>query len=388
MCCLLRRIEHIFWLVSSYIVRCFTRVCKKRVLCWSYGYTKYSCNPRYITEYLIANHSGEYEIYWCFNKDIVIENIPVSVKIVRRRSWKYLWILNTSEFLFSNARINFWESSFLKRKGQKYIMTWHAGMGLKNVEKDAEQMLSIGYLKSAKYDSSICDLMISGSRYMTDTIRRAFWYNGKILECGTPRNDIFFQDHTKLKRQIFDRYGIPSDAKILLYAPTFRVDLSLQYYKFEWKDVLVNLEHKFGSPIYVFLRLHPNFYSNKMSIPDIRLDERIRDLTLYHDMQELLCIADILVTDYSSSMFDFALLKKPCLLYALDYDTYDRGTCFKLSELPFPYATCNDDFMRIIDNFDEQNFQKSLLSFNEEVVGSYEEGCACEEIYLWMKGVE
>lgn len=367
------------------MVKCFTRVHKKRILCWSYFYSKYSCNPRYITEYLLAEHPGEYEIYWCFYKDVNIKDLPPEVKVVRWRTWKYLMILNSAEFLFSNARVNLWGSSFIKGKGQKYIMTWHAGMGLKKVEKDAESQLPKSYLRSAKYDSSICDLMLSGSRYMTDTIRRAFWYNGDILEYGIPRNDILFKDNTKLRKNIYNDYGLPNDARILLYAPTFRSDFNLKYYKLDWHDVLDKLEAKYGVPYYVFIRLHPNFCSSRINIPNLCFNEKMIDFTSYHDMQELLSVADILVTDYSSSMFDFSLLEKPCFLYAMDYDTYDRGTCFQLSELPFPFATNNKDFLEIIDNFDESEYKRRLSQFNETTVGNYENGKACENIYNWMK---
>lgn len=382
---LIRRFGHLYWLLLSFLVKCFTNVHKKRVLCWSYYYSKYSCNPRYITEYLLKEHPGEYEIYWCFYKDVNIEELPSEIKVVRWRTWKYLKILNSSEFLFSNARVNLWGSSFIKGKKQKYIMTWHAGMGLKKVEKDAEDKLSKSYLDAAKYDSSICDLMLSGSKYMTETIRRAFWYNGNILECGTPRNDILFKDHTKLRMNIYNCYNIPNNAKILLYAPTFRSDFNLKYYKLDWQDVIDKLEAKFGVPFYVFIRLHPNYCSSRIDISDISFNGKVVDLTSYHDMQELLCISDILVTDYSSSMFDFSLLKKPCFLYALDYETYDRGTCFQLSELPFPYVTNNKDFLGVIENFDETKYKRELSEFNERIVGNYEKGEACENIYQWMK---
>ena len=380
-----RRIGHLYWLLLSLLVRCFTCVRKKRILCWSYHYTKYSCNPRYITEFLLKEHPNEFEIYWCFKNDVNVDNLPKEIKVVRWRTWRYLIILNTSSFLFTNARTDLWGSSFVKKKGQKYIMTWHSSMGIKKVEKDAENELPERYIKNAQYDSSMCDLILSGCRFRTEVIKRAFWYGGEILEGGTPRNDILFNEHTQLKTNIFTHYGIPHDAKILLYAPTFRKDLGLEYYKFNWNDVLPMLEEKFGAPMFVFLRLHPNFCTNKIAIPDLCKDERIRDLTYYHDMHELLCISDILVTDYSSSLFDFALLNKPCFIYAKDYETYERGTYFKLDELPFPFATTDLEFGKRIAEFDNDKYRQNLSYFNKEVIGSYEDGHACERVYGWMK---
>lgn len=107
-------------------------------------------------------------------------------------------------------------------------------MGIKKIEQDAEENLSLSYINEAKYDSSICDLILSGCKFRTEVIKRAFWYDGEILEKGTPRNDVLFQDHAELKQRIFAQCDIPKNAKILLYAPTFRKDMGLQYYKFNW----------------------------------------------------------------------------------------------------------------------------------------------------------
>lgn len=378
------KIGHCYWLLFSLIVRCFTRVHKKRILCWSYYYTQYSCNPRYITEYLLKEHPGEFEIYWCFKKNVNIGNLPKNIKVVRWRTFKYLLILNSSNFLFTNSRTGIWGSSWVKRKGQKYVMTWHSSMGIKKVEMDVENELPAVYIQNAKYDSSMCDLILSGCRFRTEVIKRAFWYSGEILEGGTPRNDILFQDHTKLRENIFAQYNIPSNAKILLYAPTFRKDMGLQYYKFDWEDILPVLEEKFSAPIFIFLRLHPNFCSNGIVLSDLYQNDRVRDFTYYHDMQELLCISDILVTDYSSSLFDFSLLNKPCFIYAKDYDIYDRGTYFELDSLPFPFAVSDLEFKKRIIEFDESKYIMNVSYFNKQIIGSYEDGNACKKMYNWM----
>lgn len=379
-----RRIAHIYWLLCSLAVRCFTKVHKKRVLCWSYNYTKYSCNPRYITEYLLTEHPGEFEIYWCFYKGIDVSSLPTEVKVIRWRTWRYLIVLNTAGFLITNARTGLWGSSFIKKNTQKYIMTWHSSMGIKKIEKDA--VLPEGYVKTAQYDSSMCDLILSGCQYRTEVIKRAFWYDGEILEKGTPRNDILFKDHTVIRERIFSMYGLPSEAKILLYAPTFRSDYSLRYYKLSWEDVIPILDRTFSGNFYVLLRLHPNFYTQHIN-GGIKIgnNSRIIDVTSYHDMQELLCISDILVTDYSSSLFDFSLLYRPCFIYATDYTTYDRGTYFQLDKLPFPLAQTDQELVKCIENFDTRHYNNELRIFNTEIIGSYENGHACEAFYHWIK---
>lgn len=107
-------------------------------------------------------------------------------------------------------------------------------------------------------------------------------------------------------------------------------------------------------------------------------------MTYYHDMHELLCISDVLITDYSSSLFDFSLLHKPCFIYATDYESYDRGTYFRLEELPFPLALNNAELFDVISQFDKEEYESKLTEFNKRILCSYETGKACEALYQWM----
>ena len=350
----------------------------------SYNFTKYSCNPKYITEYLLHNHLDEYEIYWCFKKGISVPQLPPSVKVVRWRTLKYFCIVNTSAFIFSNFRLGKFSSYLKKRQGQRYIMTWHSSMGVKKIEKDAEDSLSKEYIEAAQYDSSMCDLILSGCCYRSEIIRRAFWYDGLILEKGTPRNDILFHFQSVVKGKICEKYNLNSDMKLLLYAPTFRKDYTLEYYKFDWRDVQCILQQKYQENYYVLLRLHPNFLSNSSLDLTEYLNDDVVDVTDYHDMQELLCISDILVTDYSSSLFDFALLYRPCFIYSTDIANYDRGTYFDLTTLPFPMATTNEELLSNVSHFNAEEYKNRLKYFNSQVIRTYEKGEACKELHNWM----
>lgn len=378
--------RYCFWGISL-LFRTFTIVNEKRILCNSYSYTKYSCNPKYITEYLINAHAGEYEIYWCFKKGIAIPQLPKDVKVVVWRSLKYFYLINTSKFIFSNTRLGKFSVYLLKRKKQKYIMTWHSSMGIKKIEKDAEKWLSKDYVKSAKYDSSICDLILSGCRFRTNIIRKSFWYQGEILEKGTPRNDILFVSRNTFKDKICKKYNLNHDVKILLYAPTFRSDYNLNCYKFDWQDALSVLWQKYNEKYCVLLRLHPNFLNRPLFDLTKYLNNSIVDVTDYHDMQELLCISDILVTDYSSSLFDFALLYRPCFIYSTDFANYDRGTYLGLQNLPFSLAMTNEELLYNLHNFDMKKYRREVIRFNSEIIGTYEEGVACESLYKWMGNV-
>lgn len=381
---LLKNIARNILFAISLLFRTFTNVHKNRVLCMSYGFTKYSCNPKYITEYLLHNCPNEYEIYWCFKKGILIPQLPHGIKTVRWRSLKYFYIVNTSAFIFSNFRLGKFGSYLKKKYEQRYVMTWHSSMGIKKIEKDVEDTLPVEYAKAAQYDSSMCDLIISGCRYRTEVIRRAFWYNGEILKKGTPRNDVLFQSSLVIKEKICKMYNLNPNAKLLLYAPTFRKDYNLGCYKFDWNDVRSVLYQKYKEDYCILLRLHPNF----LNIPSFDLSQYLNDsvvdVTSYHDMQELLAISDILVTDYSSSLFDFALLYRPCFIYSTDVTSYDRGTYFNLNDLPFSVATTNEELLNNMSCFNLDGYKNEMKYFNYQIIGTYEKGDASKELYNWM----
>jgi CDP-glycerol glycerophosphotransferase len=106
-------------------------------------------------------------------------------------------------------------------------------------------------------------------------------------------------------------------------------------------------------------------------------------MTFYQDMQELLVLSNILITDYSSSMFDYAYLKKLCILYVSDLEQYkssERSLYFDIEKLPFLISKDNDSLENQIMSFDENIYANRIENFIKQI-GSYENGDACEQIY-------
>lgn len=372
--------------LASAIIRLFNPVKKDLVVCWSYDFKQYSCNPKALTEYILKHHP-EYEVIWVFRKKIDISSIEGKVKCVRFRTLEYQKVINTAEFIVTNCRTDPFSYYWKKRDGQKYIMQWHGGVALKKVEKDAESKLGYKYLTKAKNDSKACDLMISGSGNQTDLIRSAFWYDKEILERGTPRNDIFFNTelHKKLKAEVCEALGIPQESKLVLYAPTFRKPITIEPYRIDWTEATEAFKKLFNSEnVTIMLRLHPNLIG-RVDTSSLINAPSVVDMTRYHDMQELLCISDVLITDYSSSMFDYSLLKRPCILYAVDLEAYDRGYYHKFSELPYPIARSQKELMDIIESFDSHAYEESLEDFMQNTIRIYEKGEASKAQVEWMK---
>jgi CDP-glycerol glycerophosphotransferase len=312
----------------------------------------YGDNGKYIVEELL-NEGLKCDIVWLLRKDLIRNSeFSSQVRTVKYGSILGLYELATAKVWIDNCRKSFYPP---KRKEQFYIQTWHGGIALKKIEKDAQNALDEEYLKIAKNDSQMADLFISNSRFCSEMYRSAFWYNGEIYECGTPRCDILINNDNKEIETIKIKLGIDKNTKILLYAPTFRTDSNTKVYDIEYNILINTLQSKFGSKWIILVRLHPNI-SLKDNFMNYNLN--IINVTNYPDMYELLLISDILITDYSSTMFEFSLTQKPVFLYAVDIEQYsnDRGFYFNIFSLPYPLAENNQQLMRSIEQFDNSNY--------------------------------
>src|SRR5690625_1978508 len=170
-------------------------------------------------------------------------------------SLRYFYDLCTAKVIITNFRTT---DLFVKRKEQYYIQTWHSSLRVKQIEKDAENVLPEPYIQMAKKDSLKCDLLLSGCRFSTEIFESSSWYKGDMCERGTPRNDILLQNNNQVKKEVFKKLNIPHDTKILLYAPTFRKDNNLHVYELEYRNLVKALKDKFGGKWVVLVKLHPH----------------------------------------------------------------------------------------------------------------------------------
>ncbi len=164
---------------------------------------------------------------------------------------------------------------------------------------------------------------------------------------------------------------------MLLYAPTFRKDHNLEVYDLDFEPLLKAAQKKFGGNWVVLVKLHPHLLSKSNQMVN---QKNVIDVTGYNDIQELLLIADILISDYSSLMFDYSLTNRPCFLYVPDVKQYlekERNFYFNLEEFPFISAVSNSDLVREIEQFDEINYKQEVQSFLTKI-GSYENGNSSE----------
>lgn len=356
---------------------------KNKIFIFSYYGNQYGDSPKYISEYLVKNYPrNKFDIVWQFN-DLESHKDIDGVRVVKTMTLRCLYEMCTSKVILTNYRTT---DLFKKRKGQYYIQTWHSSLRLKQIEKDAENSLPKEYIEMAKEDSKKCDLLLSGCEYSTKIFKRAFWYEGEIFEKGTPRSDMLLKNNNEISKKVKKKLGINENRKLILYAPTFRKDDSLEVYNVDYKNVIEAVKKKYGGQWSFLVRLHPHLVSKSK---ELIYGDNVIDVTKYDDIQELLVPSDILISDYSSLMFDFALTERPCFLYVPDLKEYiknDRKLYFNIKELPFINSLSNDGLIDSINNFDDEIYKSKLKDFYNKI-GNFEDGKACENLAKKIEAV-
>lgn len=339
-------------------------------------------NPRYISDVLTKRNKG-YEIVWLLDKNYD-GDVPEGVRRVDNSPLRTLFELCTAKVWVDCSTK---ELGLLKRKGQLYIQTWHGSYGLKKLYADIPDKLRFIEKTYMQYNSKIMDVMVSNSRQTSEIYHRAMWYSGEMLEYGSPRNDLFFKSVEPIRQKVKDEFGV-TGKNIVLYAPTFRNNLTTNQFDLDYERLKMNLEKRFGGEWVVLIRLHP--HNSVEADKSIQYNSDIINASKYNDMQELLVASDILITDYSSCMFDFVTTEKVCFLYASDVEEYreERDYYFEIEELPFPLAQNNNQMEQVIVNFNEDVYLRDLRALFKQV-GLNETGNASEKVadYIekWME---
>jgi len=287
---------------------------------------KIDCNPLAIAMEL-EKHG--FEIIWDLKKDGKRPPIYPG-KVVRRHSREFFEAMACAKYMVSN--VNF-PDEWIKRPEQVHLQTFHGTplklMGLDLRETNPQEMNWNGYARRSKR----WDFGISSNRYSTRIWRRNAPYNWKALETGYPRNDIFFnhtdEDVARIRRAV----GIPDGKKVALYAPTYRAPD-----KGKVKNVAdtqafdaERVQSALGDEYVLITRGHYFLKSGAAENSD-----KVIDVSSYVNSNEICLVADLLISDYSSIMFDYACLRRPIILYAYDYDDYatERGMYFDIKSEP------------------------------------------------------
>lgn len=330
---------------------------KKRVIFLNFNGRGYGCNPKYMAEHILNDDS--FEKIWLLRPS-ASRNIPDGIKFVNIYSLKAIYYWATAQIWISNNRMPLFVA---KRRLQFYLQTYHGALPVKQIE-GALNMPPF-WQKQSKHDSSMIDLLTTDGDFSTDYFSKVFWYHGEFFQNGVPRTDILINNDSDRAKKIKKQCGIDENKKVVIYAPTFRNSESLDVYKIDVEGLKKALEQRFGCEWVIVLRLHPVLF-NKQLFTD--KPEYVIDMTNYPDIQELLLISDVCITDYSSVILDFMKSKKPGFIFATDYDAYakERNYVLNPKQLPFPFAESNKSLVENILNFNMEEYKTQLLQFNSD----------------------
>ena len=384
-------VDQFIGFVARHALACGKKVVPGRILFITFQ-GDYTCNPKYICEQLLADpECKDYQFIWNSRTKNMKDDssFPDRVQKVEFCCANYYRALATAQVIVCNS-VEFLKKPIKKRKGQYMIETWHGSLGIKRF--DASVNSGKAWIKAAYRVGERSNYCISNSTFETDEVYRAtFWNNPstEILKYGHPRNDLLFDGYKEKRQKLYEdfckQYGIRPGTKFILYGPTFRDDKNFEVYNIEYSRLLEAVKAKFGGDWAVLLRYH-NTVRVASGKNGLNSNDMIFNVTAYPDMQELMSFSDIAITDYSSWIYDFVLMRKPGFIYAVDIEKYnnERGFYYPLETTPFAVATDNAELIKAIDNFDNEEYQKKIDVFLEGK-GCFEDGHASERVAAKIK---
>ena len=221
-------------------------------------------------------------------------------------------------------------------------------------------------------------------------------YDGTYLKTGAPRCDVLYGDRSTFKDRFHKKYNLPDDAKVVMFAPTFREEAKngvrsvySEIWSIDFKRLIDNLEKKFGGEWYVCIRVHPQLAPTFREYKNPEVQNRLIDESQADDMYEILAAMDAYITDYSSACFEAGFAHIPVFIYADDIQKYaqDRGALMwniaseprhnvgnnkkftpKMDvKFPFPIASDNEQLEEDIMEFRQDEYDDRLDIFHEKM---------------------
>ncbi|MBR3169303.1 CDP-glycerol glycerophosphotransferase family protein [Candidatus Saccharibacteria bacterium] len=345
-------IFHIYWflpLENKVVFSCFSG-------------KRYGDSPKYISMMLHEKHP-EIKQVWIYDKKKLV-GLPKYIRQVKRHSREMMKELATSKVWVDSHYQPCWV--FKRKNGQFFLETWHGGLGFKKIGFETKEKIPMVELARLRHTSKAVDLWLSNSDWLSNAFRNGNRYEGEILKIGLPKMAFLIKNEKDSRKKVREFYGLNEDSKLVVYAPTMRKNPKETDFDIDVKSVLGALEEKMGGDFKMAIRLHP---VNEAECKNIEFGGDVLKGNAYSDMQELIAAADVFISDYSSAMFDSAILRHPTFCFAFDEDEYEkeRGFCVKLKDLPFPIARNNEELIREIEEFDKKEYEKKLDQYFEKV---------------------
>lgn len=298
-----------------------------------------TCNPRAIDRE-VARRRPDLPRYWSVD-DYSIEVPEGSTPlIVGSEEW---WrVRETARWIVTNEWLR---TRFVKRGFQTVLQTWHGSM-YKKIGLDRKTG-RIG-LERARLERSNWDMFISQNSDTTPIIKHSYDFDQGIIESGYPRNDELLDPDPSRVAEIRARIGIPEGNTAVMYAPTWREEGQ----EVELLDI-VELSDRLG-PTFTFLQ---RGHVRTLDLGAVVRHDNVIDVSTYPQINDLYLATDLLITDYSSMMFDYSVTRRPMIFFTPDFDEYTdpkvRGVYFDLEEIsPGPVVRTPDEVVDLLGSID------------------------------------
>lgn len=321
------------------------------------------------------------KFYWTIGSGT---SAPQGATGVRFESKAWLDLLASAEYIVANTSLPWY---FRKAEGQTYLQTWH-GTPLKRLVHDIPPgSLTKSYLDTMDREAAAWDFLISPSEFCSQVLPRAFRYRGEVIESGYPRNDRLTKHTPDDRKKIREKLGVLDPKTVLvLYAPTWRDykrTATGNWDLVSYMDPNITLPSGFQ----MMFRGHTNTHA----IDSSKAAGKAIDVTRYPDVTELYIAADVLVTDFSSVMFDFSVTGKPIIFLAPDLERYraERGFYFDFeAEAPGPILRTDQEVVETLSKLPEtaKKFQKAYKHWQQKF-NALEDGKAAQRVVraVWAK---
>ncbi|GAB7190787.1 hypothetical protein NUM3379_14940 [Kineococcus sp. NUM-3379] len=342
----------------------------------SYG-GRFSDSPRAVYEALVARGDAVGHTWLCAPAHAA--SFPPGVRTVTPGTAASRAALEAADVLVANYGT---ERGWRKKPGARYVQLWH-GTPLKRIHNDA-LTLPDGPLGDDDHDVRAWDHLISPNSAATGPLRGAFGFTGPVHETGYPRNDVLSApDREERRARVRARLGIAEGVRAVLYAPTWRDDVVDAEGRRDF-DLRLDLERfsaRLGGDHVLLLRLH-YFLSGRLGAVSV---PGVLDVSQHPDIAELFLAADVLVTDYSSAMFDFAVTGKPIVYFTYDLAHFRdelRGFYFDLERIaPGPLLATSEEVLDAVADLDAVSlrYAERYAAFRETFC-HLEDGRATERV--------
>lgn len=370
---------------AVYVKYCKKKIDDKSIFIFPQQGSNINGNMFYIVKELVNNPKySDYSIYIGYNVECkrkfknLLESYQLfkRVKLVKNKTVKFAKRLATVKYLFTDTSFPVY---YTKRQGQVYLNTWH-GTPLKTLGKSTEN--DFFDIANVQKNFVISDYLLYPSEFMKDIMIKDYMLEGiadnQIMLCGYPRNEVFFRQDTE---KVKEKLGL-KDKTVIAYMPTWRGSVR----SFD-KEVQLEIIENYIEQISKSLKKDQILYANMHPYIGDKLDlskyENVKTFPKTFETYDFLSICDILITDYSSVFFDYAITKKKVILFTYDKEEYfkDRGVYLELEELPFPKVETVEALIKEINapiNYQVQSFLEKYCKYEKSNISEL----VCQKVIL------